>query len=475
MLFNSFEFLIFFPVVTAIYFAVPLRARWVLLLAASSIFYMAFIPKYVLIIYGTIVVDYFAGRMIEGAQGPRRRTWLVASLVANIGALAVFKYYNFFIDNVNEASGLLGVGAELSHWDVILPIGLSFHTFQAMSYTIEVYRGNQKAERNFIVYALYVLFYPQLVAGPIERPQNILHQLRVEHTWDPVRAVDGLRLMLWGFFKKVVVADRLAAIVDAVYADPDRWPGPVLALATVAFAFQIYADFSGYSDIAIGAARVMGINLMTNFRQPYVSRSVSEFWTRWHISLSTWFRDYLYIPLGGSRVGPWRHRFNLLATFLVSGLWHGANWTYLVWGGLNGMFLIVERELKLDRRRAWWGLPLTFALICVTWIFFRATTIEQGMSVLAGLPRAPGAILEPGVILSAFAGMNILWYELGLAFLALATLIAVDFRLHARDEALPALIATLPSGLRWTTYYVVGAAIAGLGVFGRQQFIYFQF
>lgn len=475
MLFNSFEFLIFFPVVTALYFAVPLRARWALLLVASSIFYMAFIPQYVLIIFGTIVVDYVAGLMIERAEGPRRKAWLVASLVANLGALAVFKYWNFFIDNANAMTGALGISASYAHWDIILPIGLSFHTFQAMSYTIEVYRRNQRAERNFFVYALYVMFYPQLVAGPIERPQNILHQLREEHRWDPVRAVDGFRLMLWGFFKKIVVADRLAQIVDAVYSSPESWPGPVLMFATIAFAFQIYADFSGYSDIAIGAARVMGINLMTNFRQPYVSRSVSEFWTRWHISLSTWFRDYLYIPLGGNRVPPWRHRFNLMFTFLVSGLWHGANWTYVIWGGLNGLYLVIERDLKLDKSRSVLGLAVTFLLICIAWVFFRAASVEQATAVLLGFGRDPLAVLRPWELLRAFDQVDLDWYKLAAAVGGAAVLIAVDRLLDRHRLDANALLGRLSGPTRWAAYYATAVAIIFLGSYGEQQFIYFQF
>ena len=342
MLFNSFEFLVFFPVVTVLYFSLrSVRSRQWLLVISSTLFYMAFIPEYALILYGTIVVDYFAGLKIAEAQGTRRRTWLAASIAANVGCLAVFKYCNFAIDNANGLLGLVS-GARLPLVEMTLPVGLSFHTFQAMSYTIEVYRGNQKPERSFLVYALYVMFYPQLVAGPIERPQNVIHQLKELHAFEPDRVTRGFRLMLWGFFKKAAVADRLAMLVAPVYAYPSGHSGPVLAIATAAFALQIYADFSGYSDIALGTAEVMGVKLMTNFRVPYRSQSVAEFWSRWHISLSTWFRDYLYIPLGGNRVGAFRRRLNLLATFLVSGLWHGANWTYVVWGALNGVFLIVE-------------------------------------------------------------------------------------------------------------------------------------
>ena len=475
MLFNSVEFLIFFPVVTIAYFAIPLRARWALLLVASSVFYMAFIPKYVLIIYGTIIVDYIAGRMIEKAAGRRRKAWLISSLVANIGALAVFKYCNFFIDNANALAGVFDLPFSAGHLEIILPIGLSFHTFQAMSYTIEVYRGNVPAERNFAVYALYVLFYPQLVAGPIERPQHIIHQLREEHRFDAARVTDGLRLMLWGFFKKTVVADRLAHIVDVVYANPEAWPGPVLMLASVAFAFQIYADFSGYSDIAIGAARVMGIELMTNFRQPYLSRSVSEFWSRWHISLSSWFRDYLYIPLGGNRLGAVRTTINLMTTFMISGLWHGASWTYVIWGALNGCYLVLERIGGANRGTSLVRLAVTFTLICFSWIFFRASNVAEALRVIAGLGRDFGAFLRPVEVLRAFDRADLDWYKLVVAFAGVIVLAVVDRRANRAKESVSMLLARLPMAPRWALYYATGIAIAVLGWYGEQQFIYFQF
>ena len=314
---------------------------------------MVFVPKYLLVLFGTIVIDYFAGLWIENAAGLRRRRLLVISLVANIGILAVFKYYDFAVENIERlltAAGaarhvprLLEVLPEallpgdhstlVSH--LLLPIGLSFHTFQAMSYTIEVYRGNQKAEHHFGIYALYVMFYPQLVAGPIERPQNVLWQYHqyFAYNWENVKA--GLMRMAWGFFKKLVIADRLALIVDPAYGNVAGHNGLSLLVATFCYTIQIYCDFSAYSDIAIGAARVMGYDLMENFRTPYVATSITDFWRRWHISLSTWFRDYFYIPLGGNRKGEVRRYVNLFLTFLVSGIWHGANWTFVVWGGLH--------------------------------------------------------------------------------------------------------------------------------------------
>ena len=318
MLFNSFHFVLFFVVVTSLYFVLPHRFRWFLLLASSCYFYMAFIPVYLLILGFTIIIDYFAGIWLEKTQGKERKYFLIASLIANIGVLAVFKYYNFLNTNLSELLSSIGYINQIPNLSIILPIGLSFHTFQAMSYTIEVYRGNQKAERNFGIYSLYVMFYPQLVAGPIERPQNLIHQFYEKHYFEYARVVEGLKLMLWGLFMKLVIADRLAIYVNAVYNNADQHSGKTLALATVFFAFQIYCDFAGYSNIAIGAAKVMGFKLMTNFNRPYFSRSISEFWKRWHISLSTWFRDYLYISLGGNRVKVQRIYLNLFLVFVIS-------------------------------------------------------------------------------------------------------------------------------------------------------------
>ncbi len=474
MLFNSIEFLIFFPIVSALYFALRWRARTWMLLLASTAPYMAFIPKYVLTIYFTIVVDYFAGLYIAKSQGSRRKAFLVASLIANVGALAVFKYWNFLAQNFNGLLLVSGSAPQFPTLDIILPIGLSFHTFQAMSYTIEVYRGKQEAERDP---AVYVLYYPQLVAGPIERPQNVLHQLKEEHAFDADRVAHGLRRMLWGFFKKVVVADRLAVIVNAVYGHPGSFPGPALALATVLFAYQIYADFSGYSDVALGASEVMGVKLMQNFREPYTSRSVSEFWGRWHISLSSWFRDYVYIPLGGNRKGPVRRRVNLFVTFLLSGLWHGANWTYVIWGGLNGLFLVLERgaNRKADAHPPLWRWATTFVLVTFAWIFFRAATVADAWTVVTRLPRGWGSITSRE---SAVTLMHQMWIgpgRLAGTLAALAVLIAADLWARKRKSDPVDLVRALRTPVRWSVYYSVAATLVLFGQYGQQQFIYFQF
>ncbi|HXB11221.1 MAG TPA: MBOAT family O-acyltransferase, partial [Bacteroidia bacterium] len=355
------------------------------LLAASCYFYMAFVPIYILILGFTIVIDYFAGIFIESTEGKKRKLYLICSLVANIGVLALFKYYNFLNDNLTLLLGHLHVNNPIPILKILLPIGLSFHTFQAMSYTIEVYRGKQKAERNFGMYSLYVMFYPQLVTGPIERPQNLLPQLKAEHPFDSANVTSGLRLIAWGLFKKVVIADRLAILVDNVYSRPHHYNGISLVIATLFFTYQIYCDFSGYTDIAIGAARVMGIKLMQNFNNPFQAKSLPEFWTRWHISLSTWFRDYLYIPMGGNRVAVPRHLFNLFFVFLIGGLWHGAHWTFIAWGALHGFYLIFGFLTKKPREKISTAMGIqnfsiiailtTFGLVSYACIFFRADSI----------------------------------------------------------------------------------------------------
>ncbi|WP_118949724.1 MBOAT family O-acyltransferase [Taibaiella helva] len=470
MLFNSFDFLLFFPVVTLIYFLLPHGWRWLHLLIASCVFYCAFVPAYILILFFTILIDYIAALYIEGAGGKRRKRFLVLSIIANVGVLAVFKYYNFFIGNVNELLSALQLKVRPAPLlQILLPIGLSFHTFQAMSYTIEVYRGRQQAERHLGIYALYVMFYPQLVAGPIERPQNILHQFRERHTFNAGNLAVGLRLMLWGFFMKVVVADRLSLYVEAAYGNVGQHNGTTLLLATVLFAFQIYCDFAGYSYIAIGAARTMGFRLMTNFNRPYLATSVATFWKRWHISLSTWFRDYVYIPLGGSRVGRARHYGNLMAVFLLSGLWHGANWTFVIWGGLNGLYLIVESllapERKHHRHKPWRrlaGMMLTFLLVSFSWIFFRAATVAQAFAIIHKIVTDPVAM--------PFQNWGVLVYSA----LGLGILLGADY-LRERQHGHWYFAAHRSAWVRLVWYTGVILLILLFGVFDGGQFIYFQF
>jgi alginate O-acetyltransferase complex protein AlgI len=476
MLFNSFHFLIFFIVVTSLYFLIPYKQRWILLLASSCYFYMVFVPIYILILGFTIIIDYFAGIYIENALGGRRKLLLMFSFIANIGVLAVFKYYNFLNENLSILLHGAGYQNPIPYLSILLPIGLSFHTFQAMSYTIEVYRGKQKAEHHFGIYSLYVMFYPQLVAGPIERPQNLLHQFRENYNFDYDRVIEGLKLMLWGLFKKLVIADRLAIYVNAVYNNPEQHNGTTLILATVFFAFQIYCDFSGYSDMAIGAAKVMGFKLMTNFNRPYFARDISEFWKRWHISLSTWFKDYLYISLGGNRVSTSRWYFNLFFVFMISGLWHGANWTYIIWGALNGFYLVFAiisqgfrtkfNKLigisKLPKLNHFLQIFITFILACFAWIFFRANTLEDASLIIKKVFLTSGKL---------YIGD---FQHLIYGICAIIFLVFIEFR---REFF---LVGALPFKTNhWIkeqmAYAFLIVLILLVGVFDGGQFIYFQF
>ena len=479
MLFNSFQFLVFFPAVTLLYFLLPHKFRWMLLLLASCIFYMAFIPEYILILFFTIIVDYFAGIFIENRQGTSRKRFLTLSIIANIGVLAFFKYYNFFTDNVNMLFEAFGIQREpLPYLDIILPIGLSFHTFQAMSYTIEVYRGNQKAERHFGIYSLYVMFYPQLVAGPIERPQNLLHQFREPHAFNWQNLLDGLRLMAWGLFKKAVIADRAAIYVNAVYANPEDYHYGNLILAAFFFSIQIYCDFSGYSDMAIGAARTMGYHLMTNFNRPYFATNIQEFWKKWHISLSTWFKDYLYISLGGNRKGTQRMYLNRAIVVLVSGLWHGANWTFVVWGALHAVFVVGYIMItKHAGIRLPSSFPLsiastlfTFALVSLAWVFFRAENVSQAMLILNGIlnGETPNSFMT--VISNPDAGLEFGPASMVIAISSILFMLWIEYKTPSNlfkfnniplaDSLFMALLITL---------------IITLGVFYDNSFIYFQF
>ena len=488
MLFNSVEFLLFFTLVTALYYLLPHKFRWIHLLLASCLFYMYFIPVYILILFFTIIIDYWAGIAIENAEGTRRKAYLILSIVANVGVLAFFKYYNLFAGSVNHLSYISHSATSVPYIDIILPIGLSFHTFQAMSYTIEVYRGNYKAERHPGIYALYVMFYPQLVAGPIERPQNLLPQFRVKHQLEYDNVAIGLRLMLWGMVKKVVIADGLLQFTDAVFNHPKNYPGLVMVIAALFFSIQIYCDFSGYSDIAIGAARVMGFKLMTNFNLPYFSRNVVEFWKRWHISLSTWFRDYLYISLGGNRVSVLRMYLNLLIVFVISGLWHGAHYTYLVWGALHGLgFVFVRMTANLRRKLAdstglskkqglnnFLSVLITFGFVTFAWIFFRAESLHNAALIIKKMYFAPQELLRlvhtrkfgflhlgslKGVVIGGFILIGLLftiqWMEL-------------KYKVSQR-------FASFPSWQRWLVYYAAIFVLLFFGIHNKNQFIYFQF
>ncbi len=480
MLFNSFEFLIFFPLVTILYFLLPHRFRWIHLLAASCVFYMFFIWYYFLILVFTIVIDYYAGILIEETLDPiKRKRWLLLSVIANVGVLCVFKYYNFFTDNINTVLGYdLTKGEGLPYLDMILPIGLSFHTFQAMSYTIEVHRGVQKAERHFGIYALYVMFYPQLVAGPIERPQNILHQFYEKHDFNYEKAISGLRLMLWGLFKKVVVADRLALYVDAVYDNPHNYEGFPLIWATLFFAFQVYCDFSGYSDMALGSARVMGFDLMKNFNVPYWAKSISDFWRKWHISLNTWFVDYVYTPIVVEK----RHWdklavvFAVMVTFSLSGLWHGAKWTFVIWGSLHGVALTYDFLTK-KKRKAWakkipafiynpmsWA--ITFTFVCFTYIFFRADKIADAFYVISNAAK---------INIHHFFGVPLFTKTFYVICLVAIVIVMFAERIYTSDKKDKVLLLLGNKMVSYAYFFTLLLLIYMFGIFEKQSFVYFQF
>jgi alginate O-acetyltransferase complex protein AlgI len=481
MLFNSLEFLIFFPLVALAYFAIPHRWRWLLLLGASYYFYMCWKAEYLFLILASTIIDYLAAIGIHRAKSAAaRRLCLLASLGTNLGLLFAFKYFNFFNAQARGLFDSLNIFYDVPAFNVLLPVGISFYTFQTLSYTIDVYRGAKKPERHLGIFALYVAFFPQLVAGPIERSTCLLPQLRLKQTFDPDRVVEGLRLALWGMFKKVVIADRLAIYVDAVYGAPGAHCGAAPALATYFFAFQIYCDFSGYSDIAIGCARILGINLMPNFNRPYFARSIREFWQRWHISLSTWFRDYLYIPLGGSRVGKSRWHANILLVFVISGLWHGANWTFLLWGALHGFYLLfgawtgprrerLAQSAGLSRRPGLHNalrVLATFHLALLGWVFFRANSIGEAWTIL----RNACALTRPGAL-----QINILgdWGDLALSLAVIAILELVH--LAQRDRPFEQWLGRAPRAIRWAAYLALSLAIMNLGVVDEIPFIYFQF
>ncbi len=484
MSFISDEFVVFFIIVLSSYFLLPFRFRWILLLVASYFFYAYWNVYYILLIVFSTIVDYIAAIRIESTpeeQQTTRRSFLLLSICVNLGTLFVFKYFNFFSQSANSVLVSLGPDTAAQTHNLLLPVGISFYTFQSMAYTIDVYRGNVAAERHLGRFATYIAFFPQLVAGPIERASNMLGQFKQQHTFNDERMVSGLRLILWGAFKKVVIADRLAAYVNTVYNNVEDYTGVHLMLATFFFAIQIYCDFSGYSDIAIGTARTMGFDLMQNFRQPYFSRSIREFWRRWHISLSTWFRDYVYIPLGGSRVSFSATLRNLMIVFVISGLWHGAAWTFVLWGTIHGFLIVGEivwdryvRGGQADTRTAppWLATVFTFVLVCIGWIFFRANNIQDSFYIVTHLFNFSSGfqIAEP---FGGIAPYGAAWLELGMAIATITVLFVADW---AAQQPRPFWsLETKTRQLRWAAYYVASLLIIYSVSTTEADFIYFQF
>ena len=453
---------------------------------------MAFVPKYILILFGLILIDFVFAQFMERAEGRRRKLFLLVSIVSNVGILFVFKYFNFFNQNVADLAQFLHWNYSIESLSLVLPLGLSFHIFQSLSYVIEVYRGKFPAERHLGIYALYVLFYPQLVAGPIERPEHLIPQLKKETAFDVRNVTLGPRLMLWGFFKKLVIADRLAIIVDFVFAHIGVSPGPSILFAMIFFAFQLYADFSGYSDIARGSAQVLGITVVNNFKQPYLSLSVSEFWRRWHISLSNWFRDYFYFPLAYSAqkvTRTWLY-VCLFVTFLVTGLWHGAGWTFVVMGGLHGTYLVTGLVTKKLRERiniliginkfplfhATLQILMTFAMVSFSWVFFRSPNMHTAVSFIAALFKGWGMSFHDAFyayFLMPFQTLGVSKYNVIIALLGIFVLLMVDYLERYKPERCD--FQKYPLYARSFIYVGLILSIVIFGVFTNQQFIYFQF
>ena len=450
---------------------------------ASYYFYMAWKPAYIILIIISTLIDYFAGIMMGRTEDKnKRKKYLILSLVSNLSLLFLFKYFNFFNDSAKTVLEYLNIPFYLPQFRLLLPMGISFYTFQTMSYSIDVYNGVIKPEKHLGIFALYVTFFPQLVAGPIERSENLLPQFREKHDFDYDLATNGLKLIAWGLFKKVVIADRVAILVNTVYNNVHDYTGLPLILATILFAFQIYCDFSGYSDIAIGSAQFMGYRLMENFRRPYFSKSISEFWRRWHISLSTWFKDYIYIPLGGNRVSKWKWQLNLATVFLISGLWHGANWTFVVWGAIHGFYQIfsiwtssirkrIVKLIGLDKIPTLHNILqiiITFTLVCFGWIFFRANNISDAIYVIKNMFINIGN----GVPIDQL-GLDS--FQLKVAFLSIGVMELIHLIQEYKKKTIREIISTKPIWIRWSLYYILVLCIILLGTFGSQEFIYFQF
>lgn len=497
MLFNSYNFLIFFPIVVLIYFLIPQKIKYIWLLIASYYFYMCWNAKYVLILLFSTAITYASGILITKANNckderkriRKKKIFVALSFIINLSILFMFKYFDFAVDNINQVLGHLNMKLLNPTFDVVLPVGISFYIFQALSYTVDVYRKDVEAERNFLKYALFVSFFPQLVAGPIERSKNLLSQVNAKHYFDAQRVKDGLLIMIWGGFQKIVIADRVAIFVDTVFNNFPEYGGMYVVIAVLLFAVQIYCDFAGYSTIAIGAAKVMGFDLMENFNCPYFSMSVAEFWRRWHISLSSWFKDYLYIPLGGNRKGKLRKYINLMIVFLVSGLWHGASWSFIVWGGLNGIFQIIGERLKklrdfivkklhLDRETAShkiYKIITTFLLIDFTWIFFRASSCRQAIEMIKSIFTT----YNPWVLIDeSLYKLGLDRKEFQLMIIAIIILFIADF-IKWKGYSVREWIYKQERWFRWGFYIISILIVVTFGIWGAafdaSSFIYFQF
>lgn len=484
MLFNSNAFYVFLPIVFTVYWLIPAKYRWGVLFISSYYFYMSWNVKYVILILTTTLVSYGTALLMERTESKgKKKLCMATALLISFGILFFFKYFNFLSKSITDLLQKIAIPVHETTLDLMLPVGISFYTFQTLSYVIDVYRGEVKACRHLGKYATFIAFFPQLVAGPIERTRNLLPQIEGGHTFHTDKGIHGAKMIAWGFFKKIAIADTIAIYVDTVYNAAESFTGFPLLLATILFTFQIYCDFSGYSDIAIGTAELLDIELMTNFKSPYFAASIREFWSRWHISLSTWFRDYVYIPLGGNRKGKWRTRWNLLITFLVSGLWHGANWTYVLWGGIHGLGQILEREWNRifpakSQKKSWIRIGLTFLFVCLTWIFFRANTVSEAWYVLTHLLEG---ITNPAVYLRdgyhAFRGAGMIQVS-GLKTLIICMLCVIVLLIYDyldQTKSVWERIGTLKKPLRYAIYFFLLFVILYSRQLGEYEFVYFQF
>ncbi len=487
MLFNSFHFALFLPIVFIIYWSLSDKKLWIqnsLLLVSSYFFYACWDWKFMFLLIFSTLLDYFTGIKIYNANSIKNKSfWLWLSILINLGFLCVFKYYNFFIHSFAEGITILGLKSNFSSLQIILPVGISFYTFHGLSYVIDIYKNRIKPERNFVDYSLFVSFFPLLVAGPIERATHLLPQIINKRKFDYTKAVDGLRQILWGLFKKIVIADNCAEYANLIFNNSTDYSGSTLVIGAIFFAIQIYGDFSGYSDIALGTARLFGIDLLRNFAFPYFSRDIAEFWRRWHISLSSWFKDYLYIPLGGSKGGMKMKIRNTFAIFLVSGFWHGANWTFLVWGFLNALYIMPSIIFNTNRNnldsvakgklipslKELFQVTITFILTVFAWIFFRASNMTHAINYVKKIGE--GIFKKSSYIES----LNLLRWEIGYAIpILIVIFFIIEWIGRERQFAIAHLGLNWYRPVRWLMY---SSIIIGIFYFTgkEQQFIYFQF
>ena len=495
MLFNSIQFLVFFPIVVLVYFLIPKKWQWIWLLITSYYFYMGWNPKYAGLLLFSTFVTYGSGILIAWTNHNEKlrhkdrvkKLWVALSFILNLSILFLFKYFDFALDMINQLLGRVNISMVEVKFDVILPVGISFFTFQALSYTADIYRGEIDVEKNFGKYALFVSFFPQLVAGPIERSGNLLKQINEEHSFNYERAREGVLIMCWGLFLKIVIADRVAILVNQVYNGYQSYSGFAILMAVLFFSIQIYCDFAGYSTIAIGAARIMGFSLMENFNKPYVATSIKEFWRRWHISLSTWFKDYLYVPLGGNRKGKIRTDINIMLVFVVSGLWHGASMNFIVWGFLHGLLQLVGHRLepikamihrgfvrcKLEKIHRFLQRITTFTIISLLWIFFYASNLSHAIGIFENLFSE----FNPQIFFdNSLYSLGLNRQNFYISVMAICLLVIVEF---LRGKGLMKCIVSQNIFVRWGIYIGTILTLLIFGAYGSTytgtEFIYFQF